>query len=80
MNKKEPREKFLVKLDYLFNIASCSHNIISCEEALCKGCEVAAHLENWEKRIPQLELRFMQSMREHRSTGQKATMTTRWRA
>ena len=78
MKKKKEREQFLIKLDYLFNIASCTHNIISCQEALCKGCDVEGHLESCnctkQKKIPKLELRFMKSMREHRPPGLKATM------
>ena len=78
MKKKKEREQFLIKLDYLFNIASCTHNIISCQEAFYIGFDVEVHLESCtcikQKRIPKLELRFMKSMREHRPPGLKATM------
>ena len=38
MKKEEDRNKFQEKMDFLFNIASCSHSIVPCGEAGCEGC------------------------------------------
>ena len=44
MKKEDDRKSFIDKLDYLFNIASCGHNILPCSEAGCEGCQEGAHL------------------------------------
>jgi hypothetical protein len=78
MKKEEDRKSFLDRLDHLFNIASCGHNILPCTEAGCEGCQEGAHLADCnckkEKKIPKLELAFMMSMKALRPPGQKATM------
>ena len=39
MFKEKDRRHFLDKLDFLFNIASCSHEILPCSESGCEGCQ-----------------------------------------
>ena len=78
MKKAEDKQKYEDKLDTLFNLASCTHPILPCTEAECPGCKEGAHLMNCtckkEKRIPNLELKFVMVMREVRPPGQKARM------
>ena len=78
MIKEKDRAKFMDKLDFLFDIASCSHNILACSEMDCEGCKQGAHMPECscrrECRIPQLELQFILSMRMHRPVSTKASM------
>ena len=78
MYKEEDRKAFEEKLETLFNLASCTHQILTCTEAECLGCNIGAHLQNCtckrEKRTPTMELKFMESMREVRPPGIKAKM------
>ena len=60
------RKIFSEKLDFLFDIASCSCNIVFCAEVDCPGCEEIVHCIckcPREKMIPKKELYFMKSMR-----------------
>ena len=78
MKREEDRNNFLENLDSLFNITSCSHEILPCSESGCEGCQEGAHLLDCtcrrEKRIPKLELGFMMAMKTRRPPGQKASM------
>ena len=75
--KESQKNTFQEKLDYLLDIASCSCNIILCEEANCPGCSDRVHCVckcSREKKIPKMELAFMKSMRERRPPGKRARM------
>ena len=78
MKKQTDKDKFLMKLDFLFDIASCTCAILSCSEADCEGCHEAAHQVKCscsrERKIPSMEMRFMLAMRTHRPSGKKASM------
>ena len=78
MKKEGDRKEFEDKLDFLFCISSCRHNILPCLEVGCSGCEEEAHLDQCTckkgKKIPKLELSFMMSMKRLRPPGQKASM------
>ena len=75
---QEDSKTFQDKLDFLFNIAFCSHNILPCIESGCQGCQEKAHLQECNcinaKKIPRLELAFMMSMKASRPPGEKASM------
>jgi hypothetical protein len=71
------KDKFIERLDYLFDIASCKHEIQFCEDSGCQGCQDGVHIDcccSREKKIPKLELAFFKAMREHRPEGTKAGM------
>ena len=76
--KKAPdRDKFFEKLDFLFDIASCSCVISPCVDVACPGCLETVHHSCKcvrEKKIPKNELAFMRSMREKRPPGKRASM------
>ena len=78
MKKEEDRKIFEQKLELLFNITSCTHDIVPCLEAGCKGCQDKAHIKDCncrrEKKIPRLELSFMMAMKVSRPPGTTATM------
>ena len=78
MKKEGDRKEFVDKLDFLFSISSCRHNILPCSDVGCSGCEEEAHLDQCTckkgQKIPKLELSFMMSMKRLRPPGHKATM------
>ena len=78
MYKETDRKVFCDKLDIPFYIASCNHDILSCREFGCNGCQDKAHLKDCncrkEKRIPKGNLQFMMSMKVLRPLGAKAPM------
>ena len=42
MNKGEERKSFLDGLDYLFNVASCGHDILPCRDSGCESYQEGA--------------------------------------
>ena len=78
MKKEEDRKIFEQKLELLFNITSCTHDIVPCVEVGCEGCEDKAHTKDCncrrEKKIPRLELSFMMAMKVSRPPGSTAMM------
>ena len=78
MKKEGDRKEFVDKLDFLFSISSCRHNIHPCSEVGCSGCEEEAHLDQCTckkgQKIPKLELSFIMSIKMLRPPGHKATM------
>jgi hypothetical protein len=79
MKTQDNKNKFLERLDQLFEIASCQHEILLCEDAGCQGCQDGAHTSkecscSRDKKIPKMELLFIKSMREFRPVGTKSKM------
>ena len=75
--KAKDKDKFFDKLDFLFDIASCSCVISPCVDVACPGCSETVHHSCKcvrEKKIPKKELAFMRSMREKRPSGKRASM------
>lgn len=62
-NLNKRKEKFIAKLDKLYNILQCKCNFVSCEDSKCSGdCDQKIHINCLcarEAKIPQLELSFV---------------------
>ena len=68
-------EKFIKRLDKLFDLAKCRCRIYECAEQSCSSCEYKAHVFcncPREEKIPPIELQFMLSQRI--KVGEKGTM------
>ena len=60
---KAPKERLLDKLDRLFDIISCQHQVVLCDssDVKCKGCSYKAHIINCtcKVKVPKLELQWL---------------------
>lgn len=65
--KVDAKERFIVKLDQLFDILSCKCQISSCEQAGCEGCVIKAHIIcscSKERKIPVKDLAYIKGQKE----------------
>ncbi|MCP4393106.1 MAG: hypothetical protein GY804_02395 [Alphaproteobacteria bacterium] len=72
---KSTSEKFINRLDKLFDLAKCKCPIYECAEQSCPGCEYKAHVSCGcpkVEKIPLMELQFILSQR--RKKGERGTM------
>ena len=72
---KSTSEKFINRLDNLFDLAKCKCPIYEFAEQSCPGCEYKAHVSCGcpkDEKIPLMELKFILSQR--RKKGERGTM------
>lgn len=65
--KLDAKERFMLKLDKLFDILTCKCQITNCEEEGCEGCVNQAHINcscSREKKIPVKELAYIKGQKE----------------
>ena len=60
--KLDAKERFIVKLDKLFDILTCKCKITSCEGGSCEGCVIQVHINcscSRNKKIPVKDLAYI---------------------